>query len=46
MGDFLYVGGPSKYVGMTKIAKIDITTPNNPSIILLADKIPGQFVDF
>ena len=35
----LYIGGPSKYTGMYKIARLDMTTPSSPTIDIIEDKI-------
>jgi hypothetical protein len=42
----LYIGGPSKYANMSKIAKLDITTPSSPAILYIDDQIQGTAVDF
>lgn len=46
IGNKLYIGGPSKYAGKVKIARLDLTTPNNPAIDIINDQINGAFIDF
>ncbi len=46
IGNKLYLGGPSKFVGYSKAARLDLTTPSAPMIDLLHDQIPGNFLDF
>jgi hypothetical protein len=45
-GNMLYIAGPSKYVGKTKIAKVDITNPLSPVMVLLKDDINKTYMDF
>jgi|GEM_PF-2945276 len=42
----LYISGPSKHVGNIKLVKIDISTPTNPTILMLKDDIVGNYVEF
>jgi LVIVD repeat len=46
IGNKVYIGGPSKYAGKIKLARIDVTTPSNPSIDFINDQIDGTFTDF
>ncbi len=41
----LYIGGPSKYVGKSKMARLDVTTPASPQMELLNDQIEGNFLN-
>jgi hypothetical protein len=46
IGNKLYIGGPSKFVGSIKIARLDISSPGSPAIDLLNDQIQGTLADF
>ena len=46
IGNKLYIGGPSKYAGKFKIARVDLTTPSNPTIDIINDQIDGTANDF
>lgn len=45
-GNKIYIGGPSKYAGYAKIARVDVTTPGTPTVDIINDRISGTFVDF
>jgi len=45
-GSKLYIGGPSRYAGKSKIARVDVTTPTNPAVELINDQIPDAFGSF
>jgi hypothetical protein len=45
-GSNLYLAGPSKFAGKSKIARVDVSVPDNPSITVLTDTIDGEFFDF
>ena len=46
IGNKIYIGGPSKYAGNAKIARVDVTTPGTPTVDIINDQISGTFVDF
>lgn len=46
IGSKMYIGGPSKYAGKCKIARIDISNPLAPQIDHINDTIDGTFCDF
>jgi hypothetical protein len=46
IGTKLYIGGPSKFAGKMKIARLDVTTPGAPAVEIINDQINGTFVDF
>ena len=46
IGSKIYIGGPSKYAGKCKIARIDISNPLSPQIDYINDTIDGTFCDF
>jgi len=46
IGNKIYIGGPSKYAGKAKIARVDVTTPSAPTVDIVNDQISGTFVDF
>lgn len=46
IGNKLYIGGPSKFAGYSKAARLDLATPSSPNIDLLFDQISGNFIDF
>lgn len=46
IGSKMYIGGPSKYAGKCRIARIDISNPLAPHIDYINDTIDGTFCDF
>lgn len=42
----LYLAGPSKLAGKSKIARVDVSTPEVPVIEIINNNIPGEFFDF
>ena len=40
-GDYMYIAGNSKYQGQSKIAKVDISIPSSPNVLLINDTING-----
>jgi hypothetical protein len=46
VGAHLYISGPSKYAGKTKVAKLDVSVPSSPSVMLLNDQIDGVYPEF
>lgn len=46
VGNKLYIGGPSIYAGKSKIARLDISTPDAPTVDVINDNIDGTFADF
>jgi hypothetical protein len=46
IGNKIYIGGPSKYAGKVKIARVDVTVPGTPIVDIINDQINGTFVDF
>lgn len=45
-GNYLFIAGDSKYVGNTKIVKLDINNLESPVTLILKDDIPGKFLGF
>ena len=45
-GSKLYLAGPSKFAGKSKIARVDVSVPENPAIEILEDTIDGEYFDF
>ena len=46
VGSTLYIGGPSKFAGKSKVAKVDVSTPTAATVTMLNDMIDGAFADF
>jgi len=46
IGSKLYIGGPSKYAGKIKIARVDVSSPDSPTTEVINDLIDGTFSDF
>jgi len=46
IGSKIFIGGPSKYAGKCKVARIDISNPLAPQIDYINDTIDGTFCDF
>lgn len=46
IGNKLYIGGPSKYAGKIKIARVDLTTPSSPAVDIINDQIDGNLNGF
>lgn len=45
-GNTLFIAGPSKYTGKTRIAEVDLSVPSSPSIIVIKDDIIEPYLDF
>jgi len=46
VGTNLYIGGPSKYAGKSKVAKLDMSVPVSPAVTMLNDTVDGELIDF
>jgi hypothetical protein len=45
-GAQVVVGGLGHVAGRSQVAKVDATDPGNPTVLLNADDLPVQFIDF
>jgi len=45
-GDNLYLSGPSKFAGCSKIVKVNISNPESPVILCYKDDISEDFINF
>lgn len=45
-GNALYIAGPSRIAGKSKVARLDVSNPSSPVVTALNDQIDGGFIEF